>query len=247
MVRKIIYILAIPVTVFSCGTVRQAALAQTLAIRTLEDNLSVRQPISSTHFSFAEPKDSVRYVLSVASENEYASTAAVYTDKILKDTTAFRLVNNQIRLPLVNGKYYTAKNKLSKDDSYLEYQYIGQLPAINKYVMACTGYEWHEYFTIDKQTGDTSVFFEQPKISPKNTRLACVYYDAYQTESQTIQVSTYRLNNKQVVGTHTTYIRIGDEQYPLACLLVWEDEQSMLVKLSFDKKSSQYLRIRLRK
>lgn len=247
MVRKIVWILTIPVTVFSCSGAKQSVLAQTMAARTLDGTKSAKQIVASTRFSFVEPKDSARYVLSVASEREYVSTATVYSDKIQRDTTTHRIVNNQLRLPLTNGKFYVARNDFSENDNYKDYKYEGQLTAINKYVVFCGGWEYSDYIMIDKQTGDTAIFFAEPKISPKNTRLAYVYYDVYQTDAQTIQVSTYRLVNKQIAGSHTTYIHIGDEQYPLHCTLVWENEQSILIELRFEKEAAQYLRVRMRK
>jgi hypothetical protein len=222
-------------------------VAQTLAVRSVESGKQAKLMAPATRFSFVEPKDSARYVLSIASEKEYTTTATTYSDKVKRDTNTHRITNNQLRLPLTNGKEYIVKNNLADNDSYLEYKYIGQLHAIDKYVLACTGYEWSEYFIVDKNTGDTTVFFNQPRISPKNTRMACVYYDTYQTESQAIQISTYRLLNKQIAGSHSTYIRIGDEHYPLECTLVWENEQSFLVEIQFEKASPQYLRIRMRK
>ncbi len=246
MVRKILCILAIPLTAFSCSSAKQSAVAQSMAVRSV-GNGKAAQVVASARFSFVEPKDSVRYVLSETTEKEFSSVAVVYSDKLLRDTNTYRVINNQLRLPLTTGKSYIVKNDLSNNENYKDYHYKGQVQAINKYVLYCGGWEYGDYIMVDKQTGDTAIFFAEPKVSPKNTRIAYVYFDVYQTDAQAIQVSTYRLINKQIVGTHTTFIQIGDEHYPQECNLIWENEQSFLIKLRFEKASSKYLRIQMRK
>lgn len=246
MVKKILLVIAIPATFFSCHTGRQSVLAQTMAVHKMEGDKSGQQQAASTHFSFVQPQDSIRFVLSTISEKEFASSEIVYEDKIKKDTNRFKVVNGVLRLPLATGKSFVVKNNISKDDSYLEYKYIGYLADIDKYIMECTGYEWYEYFTVDKQTGDTAIFFEKPKISPHNGKIACVYYDIYQTEIPTIQVSTYKLLSKQITTYDTTYIAISNEKYPVNCTLVWENEFSMLIKLAFEAESYEYLRLKMR-
>ncbi|MDJ1502359.1 hypothetical protein [Xanthocytophaga agilis] len=247
MVKKILLVITIPVTVFSCHSGRQSALAQTVAVHKLEGRKQDPQVVASTRFSFVQPTDSTRFVLSVISEKEFASSEITYQDKIKRDTNRFKIINGEIRLPLATGKSFVVKNNLSKDDNFLEYKYIGYLPDIDKYLMECTGYEWYEYFTVDKQTGDTAIFFEKPQISPLNGKLACVYYDMYQTELPMIQISTYKLTAKQISGYDTTYIAISDQKYPMACTLIWENEISMLIKLSFESSSSEYLRLKMRR
>jgi|GEM_PF-5279636 len=246
MVRKILLVIVIPAAVFSCNSIRQPVWAQAVALCSVAGGTQTRPVGSSVRFEFAEPNDTTRYVLSAISEKDFAFTATTYTDKILRDTNAFKVVNGEIRLPLSTGQFFTVRNNLSKGDSYLSYRYVGQLSAIGKYVMECTGHEWYEYFLVDKKTGDTAIFFEQPKISPKNTRLACVYYDMYQTERQTIQITLHTLRHNQISGSRTTCIKIGDEQYPLECLLVWENEKSLMVRLAFNESAPQYLRLRMR-
>ncbi|MDY4790792.1 MAG: hypothetical protein SO179_09535 [Bacteroidales bacterium] len=63
--------------------------------------------------------------------------------------------------------------------NYSQYEYFGQIPFINKYVVLGYFYEWFNCFLIDKDSGKEIVLFDTPLISPNKKHIISFSYNPY--------------------------------------------------------------------
>lgn len=63
--------------------------------------------------------------------------------------------------------------------NYSQYEYFGQIPFINKYVVLGYFYEWFNCFLIDKDSGKEIVLYDIPIISPNKKHITSLSYNPY--------------------------------------------------------------------
>lgn len=60
----------------------------------------------------------------------------------------------------------TLTNVNADDDSYSQYSYYGKIPGTDQYLTLGLFYEWYNYFLISSKTGDTTILWGAPEVSP---------------------------------------------------------------------------------
>ncbi|HBN04590.1 MAG TPA: hypothetical protein DD434_02205 [Bacteroidales bacterium] len=95
-----------------------------------------------------------------------------------RDTLAIRKDNGVIRLNCID----TVVKYIDNDDDgdrYCQYEYFGQIPFMNKYVVSGYFYEWINCFLVDKDSGKETVLFDTPLISPNKKHIISFSYNPY--------------------------------------------------------------------
>ncbi|MXN91386.1 hypothetical protein GR160_09105 [Flavobacterium sp. Sd200] len=64
------------------------------------------------------------------------------------------------------AKEVTLINNNSDTDEYARYTYYGYREDMDQFVVFGGFYEWHNYILVDAQTGDQTILWGQPEVSP---------------------------------------------------------------------------------
>jgi len=114
---------------------------------------------------------------------------------LVKDTTAITKKNGIIELKSLN-KTKIFKDHPTDEDSREIFNYIGQVPALNQYLVQGNYYEGYDYQFIDKTTGaDTQTFSDLPYISPDKKHIIAIYGNPYES---TADLELYYVNGNKI-------------------------------------------------
>lgn len=185
-----------------------------------------------------------------------------FVSRILYDTSKYRKVDNEFRLPIEQKwkKFLSFKDTLvDTDDSNIkEYFYVGQFEQIGHYIVGGSFWEFSEFYLIDKKTGKKTAIWDFPSISPKNKFIANLSM-AYGLEGNPngIQIwqINYNTNNKVEPISISKYLEI-DQQNWVPVSLVFESDNSLILKVAKvdkfrnengkpEEKDYYYLRLRI--
>jgi len=95
-----------------------------------------------------------------------------------RDTLAIRKDNGVIRLNCIDKVVKYIDND-EEGDSFSLYEYFGQIPFMNKYVVSGYFHEWINCFLVDKDSGKETVLFDTPLISPNKKHIISFSYNPY--------------------------------------------------------------------
>jgi len=87
--------------------------------------------------------------------------------------------NGVIELPCTQGKVTFTDNSTGAENER-EFTYLGQIEALNKYLIAVQYYEDGCYKFIDKENGDEIRFIDFPNISPDKKHIMAIHTDQYE-------------------------------------------------------------------
>jgi hypothetical protein len=113
----------------------------------------------------------------------------------IRDTLAIRKDNGVIRLNCIDTVLEYIDND-EDGDRFSLYEYFGQIPFINKYVVSGYFYEWFNCFLIDKDSGKETILNYFPLISPNKKHFISITYNpySYTTEFQLFSISGNDIN-----------------------------------------------------
>jgi hypothetical protein len=115
------------------------------------------------------------------------------TNKIKKRNGIIELVCEQTKRKFTD---YIPDSNGNDDEAIQTFEYIGQIPFLNVYVVLGIYWEEYDYKFIDKKTGnEIASFFELPLISIDKKHLICIQANPYE---MTADVSYYKLNKNQI-------------------------------------------------
>ncbi len=102
----------------------------------------------------------------LAYKAEYLSNKANKVEHLQKDSMGVKVKGTQLTLQFASKqRTYVSENENEEDG--VSYEYIGQIPAINKYVIRAIYWESMEYILIDRTSGEESIRpHEFPHLSP---------------------------------------------------------------------------------
>ncbi|MEO5911568.1 MAG: SH3 domain-containing protein [Pelobium sp.] len=181
-------------------------------------------------------------------ENQKSKTI----DFLLADTNAIIKKNGILTLPTVNKPVILKDNPTDNDDSQ-EYNYLGQVPFLNQYLVEGSYYESLDFRFFDKTSGkETQAFGEYPYISANQKNIICIYGNAYESTSD---LELYTIENQQIKLVMTASF---SKWFPTAEKfndIFWGSDgnlylevihiQAMWGETSDEKPKKQYLRIKL--
>ena len=114
---------------------------------------------------------------------------------IIRDTNVIHKINGELTLPC-KVKNATFKDNPVEEESISIHTYVGQLKALNKYVVQTMGWEDYEFKFIDKTTGNTSHYFAGlPYLSPSKKNMLELTANVY---SMTTELSLYTVKKNKI-------------------------------------------------
>lgn len=113
----------------------------------------------------------------------------------IRDTLAIRKEKGVISLNCSNKVVKYIDND-EEGDSFSLYEYFGQIPFMNKYVVSGYFHEWINCFLVDKDSGKEIVLFDTPLISPNKKHIISFSYNPYlnNTDFQLFSISGNDIN-----------------------------------------------------
>lgn len=139
------------------------------------------------------------FQLSIIEKNEFLSKSKQACNYIIRDTNKIKKRNGVIELKCeqtIRKISDYIPDSTGNDEDIQTFEYIGQIPFLNVYVVLGIYWEEYDYKFIDKKTGDEiASFFELPLISNDKKQLICIQANPYE---MTADVSYYKLNKNQI-------------------------------------------------
>ncbi|MEA5141285.1 hypothetical protein [Arcicella rigui] len=178
------------------------------------------------------------FSITKATADDFNKAKRSFVDKTLYDTTTFRKVNREIKLP-VDEKwkpFVTFRDTLlNTDDSEVrEYNYVGQFEKIGFYIVGGSFWEHSEYYLIDKRTGRQTVTWSSPTISPTDKFIANLSM-TYGLEGVPNGIQVWRIdrnpNNQVEPISLSKHIEL-DQQIWVPEDFVWETDNSIILKVA---------------
>jgi hypothetical protein len=143
------------------------------------------ETVALTEFITIELIDSLTY--NAKKENKI--------DFITRDTSVIRKIDGFLSLPCKNA-LATFKDNPVEEESIAIHTYVGQLKALNKYIVQSMYWEEYDVKFIDKITGDTSNYFIGiPLLSPSKKNLIVLTANVY---SMTTELSFYTVKKNKI-------------------------------------------------
>lgn len=139
------------------------------------------------------------FSLSEISRSDFESGKKNATTFLVRDTSKIKKKKGVILL--------TCKNTIRKfvdyipkttdyDESIQTFEYLGQIPFLNAYLILGIYWEWYEYKLIDKTTGkEIATFNELPYISPDKKHILCISSNPY---DMTADLSYYSITGMKI-------------------------------------------------
>ena len=144
-----------------------------------------------THIKPQPLQEFLRFEL--AYKAEYLSNKANRVEQLIKDSTGVKVKGKQLTLQFAS-KQRTYENE--NDENGVEYEYVGQIPAINKYVIRAIYWESLEYILIDRTSGEESIRpHEFPHLSPDGKYLIVFDDDVFKFHPE---VELYSVNEATI-------------------------------------------------
>jgi len=184
--------------------------------------------------------------MTLVSKSEYEEKKTNAVDYLIEDTTKIKK-KGVIELPYQKGfKRYVDNASEEAGDNYQEYNYLGQIPFLNKYLITEQYYESGDYKLIDKKTGlVTAAFTNYPHISFNKKYIISIEPDIY--------ISTADLELAEIDGPGIKTILSASFKYWMPVTdnkaMFWGTDGCLYVPIThfqlFEEKSAepQYLKI----
>lgn len=125
----------------------------------------------------------------------YAAKKKAKIDFITRDTSVIRKIDGLLSLPCKNA-VATFKDNPVEVESIAIHTYVGQLKALNKFIVQTMYWEEYDFKFIDKTTGDTSNYFTGiPLLSPSKKHLLELTENVY---SMTTEISLFTVKKNTI-------------------------------------------------
>lgn len=112
------------------------------------------------------------------------------------DSTSIKKINGVLRLPCGNGAVALTDN-LSNTEHHKEYSYVGQVKALNAYLISGIYWEDWNYFFVDKHGGRTiQTFANFPYLSADERFIISVDVDSFEGAAY---IDLYEVSNKRYI------------------------------------------------
>ena len=133
--------------------------------------------------------------LEFVTEEEFNMQKIKPKNYFVRDTLNVRKENGVIILNC-NNKVVKYIDNDEEGDSFSLFEYFGQIPFMNKYVVSGYFYEWINCFLVDKDSGKETVLFDTPLIPPNKKHIISFSYNPYlnNTDFQLFSISGNDIN-----------------------------------------------------
>lgn len=135
-------------------------------------------------------------IMEVVPKNEYNHQLKKTIDFLDREKSEIEKKDSLLVLPCKNGNVTYTDNHV-EDESFVEYDYIGQIPFLNVYVVEYVLWESSGFMFVDKTTGEEIETFEEyPYISKDKNFIVIVKQDPYEGSAY---MSFYKIKEKEIV------------------------------------------------
>jgi hypothetical protein len=167
--------------------------------------------------------------ISIATREDFKKAKNNYKDQLIEDTLQITKKNGIITLPIIKTENPTVifTDSLVDGEEHREYHYLGQYPNLNVYLVSGSFWEHYECYLVNKKTGEITVIWNDPKISPSSEYLANLSIgfglDGYPTGMQ-----IWKKDKKEKELMKLVEI---DQKIWAPEDFVWESENTILLKV----------------
>lgn len=181
-------------------------------------------------------ENSKQFEFTVATEQDFIEAKAKFKDKLTQDTINFPKINGEIKLP-IEGKKPTQLSfrdtLLNTDDENIrEYKYEGQFKQIDHYVVSGTFWEHYEIYLINKNTGEYTLLWNNPALSPSNQFIANLSLP-FGLEGTPIGIQIWRINKTNNTSNFSISKHLEINPIDWAPTdFVWESDKVILLKVA---------------
>lgn len=182
--------------------------------------------------SLAQP-----FSISKTTEQEYNYAVSKYSNRLLKDIEEHKKDSGIIQLPIERrwNPFVEFKDILPESDEtgFKEYRYLGQFENIGFYLVQGYFWEHSECYLIDKKTGNQTITWNTPIISPKNEFFANIS-TSYGLEGAPNGVQIWKIIKRPENQSEPAYIEKYLELDQLIWVpidFVWNENESLLIKV----------------
>jgi len=151
--------------------------------------------------------------LQLISKSEYEDKKATAINYLDEDTATIKKKDYVIKLPC-RKTIVRYTDDTTSGDSYTVYNYIGQLPLINKYVVKgeYDGIESGDFNLVDKTTGEATSIVSYPYVSNDKKYVVCVTQDV---DNMTANFGLYKISEtgiKTILNVNFEYWMPTDDE-----------------------------------
>ena len=185
---------------YCCLLIGSTSLSQEDSTQLLKEELILINELyigdSSYFFEENETVELTEFItLDFIDSLTYKTEKKTKIDFITRDTSNFRKIDGVLSLPCKNA-IATFKDNPVEYESIAIHTYVGQLKALNKYIVQTMGWEDYEFKFIDKTTGDTSHYFAGlPYLSPSKKNMLELTANVY---AMTTELSLYNVKKNKI-------------------------------------------------
>lgn len=179
---------------------------------------------------------SKQFEFSVATEQDFIKAKAKFKDKLTQDTINFPKINGEIKLPIEGNKptQLSFRDTLlhTDDENIREYKYEGQFKQIDHYVVSGTFWEHYEIYLINKNTGENTLLWNNPALSPSNQFIANLSLP-FGLEGTPIGIQIWRISKKNNPANFSISKHLEINPIDWAPIdFVWESDKVILLKVA---------------
>lgn len=185
---------------FCCLLIGSTSLSQEDSPQLLKEELNLINELyigdSSYFFEENETVELTEFItLDFIDSLTYKTKKKTKIDFITRDTSNFLKIDGMLSLPCKNA-IATFKDNPVEYESIAIHTYVGQLKALNKYIVQSMGWEDYEFKFIDKTTGDINHYFAGlPYLSPSKKNMLELTANVY---SMTTELSLYTVKKNKI-------------------------------------------------
>ena len=185
---------------YCCLLIGNTCLSQEDSTHLLKEELNLINELyigdSSYFFEENETVELTEFItLDFIDSLTYKTGKKTKIDFITRDTSNFRKIDGVLSLPCKNA-IATFKDNPVEEESIAIHTYVGQLKALNKYIVQSMYWEEYDFKFIDKTTGDTSHYFAGlPYLSPSKKNMLELTANVY---SMTTELSLYTVKKNKI-------------------------------------------------
>lgn len=136
------------------------------------------------------------FVIELIDKDTFLKNKGSAVEYFTLDSTSIKKYKGVLRLPHNNG-VVTLTDNLSDGENHKEYSYVGQVKALNAYLISGIYWEDWNYFFIDKQAGRTiQTFANFPYLSADERFIVSVDVDSFEGAAY---IDLYEVSDKRYI------------------------------------------------
>ncbi len=136
------------------------------------------------------------FVIELIDKDTFLKNKGAAVEYFTVDTASVKKYNGILRLPYNNGTV-TLTDNLSDGENHKEFSYVGQVKALNAYLISGIYWEDWNYFFVDKQGGQTvQTFANFPYLSADERFIVSVDVDSFEGAAY---IDLYEVSNKRYI------------------------------------------------